>query len=301
MDSLLPHIYYINGSFLVFDKDHAIALRSQRIVGQLIGATSAGSSQQIVSSSLPYHLSQYAASLAFELRLATFTRLIKNEDSLIASNVPNYLDNLSKLQEDARKGHFARRQMELCKRNIEANEERLGSFDEAKVRLPVEAVPVVSRSSYRSETITESELKSIFELVDDSKHIVYRDLHQRGFFVTSGSKFGCDFLAYLGDPVLYHAKFALRIMPELNGSVDVSKVEINELNALHRLCHNASKILLFAVVSRDPAGRNSLNYWSIKTKEYLSLESKSALVEYPIDCFYSHDSVSSYHNHSQTV
>ena len=30
-----------------------------------------------------------------------------------------------------------------------------------------------------------------------------------GFFVTSGDKFGGDFLAYPGDPLLFHAKFVV--------------------------------------------------------------------------------------------
>ena len=43
--------------------------------------------------------------------------------------------------------------------------------------------------------------------------IVFRDLHQRGFRITGGSKFGADFLLYPGDPSLYHAQFCVRLMP----------------------------------------------------------------------------------------
>jgi hypothetical protein len=42
---------------------------------------------------------------------------------------------------------------------------------------------------------------------------VFADLHSRGYFLTSGSKFGGDFLAYPGDPNLYHAQFVVRVLP----------------------------------------------------------------------------------------
>jgi hypothetical protein len=42
---------------------------------------------------------------------------------------------------------------------------------------------------------------------------VYADLHSRGYYLTSGSKFGGDYLAYPGDPNLYHAQFVVRVLP----------------------------------------------------------------------------------------
>jgi tRNA splicing endonuclease len=41
---------------------------------------------------------------------------------------------------------------------------------------------------------------------------VFADLHEKGYFLTSGSKFGGDFLAYPGDPNLYHAQFVVRVL-----------------------------------------------------------------------------------------
>ena len=39
------------------------------------------------------------------------------------------------------------------------------------------------------------------------RHIVFYDLHQQGYTLTSGLKFGCDYLAYPGDPMIFHAQF----------------------------------------------------------------------------------------------
>ena len=42
------------------------------------------------------------------------------------------------------------------------------------------------------------------------RYRVFLDLHTRGYTMTSGAKFGGDFLAYPGDPLLYHAQFTVR-------------------------------------------------------------------------------------------
>jgi tRNA-splicing endonuclease subunit Sen34 len=71
---------------------------------------------------------------------------------------------------------------------------------------------------------------------------VFADLHSRGFSVTGGAKFGGDFLAYPGDPHLYHAQFVVRVvLPDqvLNPSV---------LQGLARGVHAARKHLVLATV-----------------------------------------------------
>ena len=40
----------------------------------------------------------------------------------------------------------------------------------------------------------------------------YADLHGRGYTITSGMKFGGDFLVYRGDPSLCHAEFVLKVV-----------------------------------------------------------------------------------------
>jgi tRNA-splicing endonuclease subunit Sen34 len=45
----------------------------------------------------------------------------------------------------------------------------------------------------------------------DQKYLVFEDLWRRGFYVTGGSKFGGDFLAYPGDPFRYHAHYIIRV------------------------------------------------------------------------------------------
>lgn len=45
-----------------------------------------------------------------------------------------------------------------------------------------------------------------------TRRIVFEDLHRRGYFLSCGAKFGADFLAYAGDPQLFHAALAVVVI-----------------------------------------------------------------------------------------
>ncbi len=72
---------------------------------------------------------------------------------------------------------------------------------------------------------------------------VFVDLTNRGKFVTLGLKFGADFLAYENDPLVCHAKYLVKILPE------GSSINQNELIASERIANQAKKSLLLAYKS----------------------------------------------------
>ncbi|KAL7306504.1 hypothetical protein TKK_0001203 [Trichogramma kaykai] len=41
------------------------------------------------------------------------------------------------------------------------------------------------------------------------RYKVFKDLWEKGFYITSGDKFGCDFLVYPGDPIMFHSQFMI--------------------------------------------------------------------------------------------
>jgi hypothetical protein len=87
---------------------------------------------------------------------------------------------------------------------------------------------------------------------------VFADLHAKGYFLTSGSKFGGDFLAYPGDPNLYHAQFVVRVSP--------LEQPLNPVlfKGLARGVHAARKHLLLASVvhsSSKLGGHGSQEPW----------------------------------------
>ena len=90
----------------------------------------------------------------------------------------------------------------------------------------------------------ENRLKQIkfdveFSSHDECKYQVLRELWLKGYYITPGHKFSCDFLAYEGDPELYHAKY----MVVCTESEETSEMEI-EMKG--RLSVQVNKELLVA-------------------------------------------------------
>ncbi|CAH2091168.1 unnamed protein product [Euphydryas editha] len=50
------------------------------------------------------------------------------------------------------------------------------------------------------------------------RYSIFKDLWEKGYYITSGSKFGADFLIYPGDPVKFHAMYMLRCVSNLTQS-----------------------------------------------------------------------------------
>ncbi|EGC33290.1 hypothetical protein DICPUDRAFT_36938 [Dictyostelium purpureum] len=77
---------------------------------------------------------------------------------------------------------------------------------------------------------------------DELKYTVFKDLWNRGYYISGGSKFGGTFLVYKGDPFLYHATFIV-----------VLKHYTQEFKALDlltssRLAVHVNKTTLFASI-----------------------------------------------------
>ena len=80
---------------------------------------------------------------------------------------------------------------------------------------------------------------------------VFRDLWTRGWFVTLGTKFGADYLAYPGDPRHHHAAHTVHVVrPE-------QPLRPLELVAAARLAHDARKS---AVLASCPADGLAVRY-----------------------------------------
>lgn len=74
---------------------------------------------------------------------------------------------------------------------------------------------------------------------------VFTDLHDLGYVLTDGVKFGGDFLAYPGDPMLYHAQFVIRVLEQ--GRPILPCI----LAAHSRTSHGARKHMVIASVSAE--------------------------------------------------
>uniref|UniRef100_A0A915L9V6 tRNA-splicing endonuclease subunit Sen34 n=1 Tax=Romanomermis culicivorax TaxID=13658 RepID=A0A915L9V6_ROMCU len=64
------------------------------------------------------------------------------------------------------------------------------------------------------------------------KFAVFKDLHDRGYFLTGGFKFGGDFLAYPGDPFVYHASYIVLIVENKDKILTLDKFAYCRLGSL---------------------------------------------------------------------
>lgn len=95
------------------------------------------------------------------------------------------------------------------------------------------------------------------------RQIVFRDLHNKGYYMSCGAKFGADFLAYAGEPLLYHAALAV-IVTEAD-----DKVSAHDVIALGRLGDSTKKRTVLAFVDEYSPDSLVVRYVGIQWEENL--------------------------------
>ena len=88
-------------------------------------------------------------------------------------------------------------------------------------------------------------------------YIVYKDLHQKDYFVLPGKKYGVDFLAYKDDPNFVHSNYLISCK-KINENIDVKDVINNERVSLATL-----KGLIYAFVDNEKEDDTKINYINI--------------------------------------
>ncbi|MGQ9596859.1 MAG: tRNA-intron lyase [Thermoproteota archaeon] len=84
-----------------------------------------------------------------------------------------------------------------------------------------------------------------------SKFTVYRDLRNRGFIVTPGIKFGCDFALYEHGPGIDHAPAILEVKKKND------RIDAPDFIRAGRLATSVKKLFVFAISDPD---RNDVKY-----------------------------------------
>ncbi len=110
-----------------------------------------------------------------------------------------------------------------------------------------------------ADGVPTDELPPIPESTTAAHCAVFADLWQRGFFLTSASKFGGDFLAYHGDPLKYHASFVVVV------SRSDEPLLLCEIAALGRLANAVKKTGLVASLDDDQVSYLTID-WRSMTK-----------------------------------
>ena len=97
------------------------------------------------------------------------------------------------------------------------------------------------------------------------RKMAFFDLWRRGFFLTDGSKFGADFLAYPGDPIRYHAQNIVVCLDSRNELERMrKKVSESDLVGRCRLGTAVNKNVLFAYVFVGKNKKGGVKYQALR-------------------------------------
>ena len=107
-----------------------------------------------------------------------------------------------------------------------------------------------------SENIEEQ--KNILIEYENNKnnilYLVYKDLHQKEYFIIPGKKYGVDFLVYKEDPNFVHSTYLISCK-KIKENIEVKDVINNE-----RVSFGTLKVLLYAFVDDEKKDDIKINY-----------------------------------------
>ena len=85
-------------------------------------------------------------------------------------------------------------------------------------------------------------------------YLVYKDLHQKEYYIIPGKKYGVDFLVYKEDPNFVHSTYLISCK-KIKENIDVKDVINNE-----RVSFGTLKVLLYAFVDDEKIEDIKINY-----------------------------------------
>lgn len=153
-----------------------------------------------------------------------------NGDVVINGNSQQPIVNDEEWREAARQkvlDEKARHQARTSSLVVTATAARDDEIEQRRLAPSIPAPPGVSRRCLRA------------------RRVVFDDLRRRGYYISCGAKFGADFLAYAGDPQLFHAALAVVVV---NGHNDIAAKDVV---ALGRLGDSTRKRTVLAWSSDD--------------------------------------------------
>ena len=84
-------------------------------------------------------------------------------------------------------------------------------------------------------------------------YLVYKDLHNKGYYILPGNKYGVDFLGYKDDPNFVHSTYLISCK-KIDENIDVKDVINNE-----RISMGTRKILIYAFVDESKSKKDEKN------------------------------------------
>ena len=275
----LPVVRVVDGRALVYDADDAVTLRvERRVVGAMVGALP-GYRSQDAAKGLPLELCAEEAALCAERGWA---RLTGERDGSMEA----FVAHRTSVDGDARVVSTSNAVREEAKARAKAKRQSRGwgggggGGGHKKAKTKPGAANVVrwqkamSGTSYVSLPLQNRSDGDAARAgwtfpstrAEKERYAVFKDLHDKAFYLTSGTKFGSDFLAYPGDPILFHAHYTVRIV-----SWDRVMHPLM-ISASTRMSHAARKNFVVAAVrAADESEQNfEVHYFTLEADVDLS-------------------------------
>ncbi|XP_066484282.1 tRNA-splicing endonuclease subunit Sen34 [Tiliqua scincoides] len=280
-------IHILEGKAFVWNCADVRRIREEhRIVGTLVGAL-ARKPRQNVRLGLPLQLLPEEARLLVEKGLGT---LFKNaaspplEDD--TGQDPSTLKEVAAYQKELEESYWEQLKLATEQRKIilhtlaeriaqgrakkRQQKEEMGASPSKPADL--ESNVVFPRESMMVQLATERKHPGQEEVVNwhvpspdwpytgqqdhEIRYSVFTSLWEQGYYVTSGSKFGGDFLVYPGDPMRFHAHYV---------AICISKDEpfsLSDIISASRLGTNVKKTVLLCSVDQDGTAVFTSLQWS---------------------------------------
>lgn len=135
-------------------------------------------------------------------------------------------------------------------------------FDAPLLLDPVEALYLLEKKEIKiiskGKNVSKKKLQDIqsetFTGFND-KYMVYKELREKGYVVTPGIKYGCDFAVYENGPGRDHAPYVVQIM---SGDAHLSAAEIVKAG---RLASTVRKAFIIALVNKEEVRFVEFNWW----------------------------------------
>ncbi|XP_011310052.1 tRNA-splicing endonuclease subunit Sen34 [Fopius arisanus] len=280
------------GSVYVWNAEDWLSLRQEhRIIGNLVGCLPRVPRQEVLLG-LPLRLRPEEAHLLLDKKIARLVSqktLHQEPTDTLVNKLKNYREKLFKEQNEyLKKERIKMIELQMDK-IIEGKRRKLYGLDTSKkklkkpldkdtsealkkididrdelfaqevdkiVDLEVADQIVQTHTAYPwslPEEINRSDWNYPLTPEDEFKCNVFEDLWSRGFYVTGGEKFGGDFLAYPGDPIIFHSQFVVYCKKR------DEEMSILDLVGQCRLSTTVRKTAVFACLSED---EEKINYQS---------------------------------------
>ncbi|XP_070586230.1 tRNA-splicing endonuclease subunit Sen34 [Erythrolamprus reginae] len=280
-------IHLLEGKPFLWNHTDVRRIREEhRIVGVLVGALPR-KPRQNVRLGLPLELLPEEARLLLDKGLATLVRSPasqslgheKNQETLFPEKVVAYEKELEesyqeqlKLSAEQRKTMLESLTDHIAQSRAKKRQRKQGGGDplvqpaesSSRFVFPRESMliqlPTAQTQTTQEETVDWHVASQLWpyagQELHEMRYLIFRDLWERGYYVTTGSKFGGDFLVYPGDPMRFHSHYIALCFPK------DAPISLCDIISAGRLGTNVKKTVLLCSVEQEGTVAYTSVQWS---------------------------------------